>query len=94
MLLIIEYKKNNSETLKDEKSNKKEESNGDNNNKNIEKENQNEIGDNKNEEGDIIVDKEFNTMNKKLNIKKVIRTFRFWRHSFILLFLTSSFFLY
>ena len=93
LLLIVEYKKNNSEFLKEEESDKKEEANKDNINKNTEKENQNEneIDENKNEEGDVIIEKELKTMNKKRNIKKVIKTFRFWRLTFIQLFITFSF---
>ena len=91
LLLIVEYKKNKSEALKEEESDKKEETNEENNIKNTEKDYENEIDNNKNEEGDIIIEKELKTMNKKRNLKKIIKTLRFWRLSFIQFLITFSF---
>ena len=91
LLLIVEYKKNKSEALKEEEPDKKEETNEENNIKNTEKDYENEIDNNKNEEGDIIIEKELKTMNKKRNLKKIIKTLRFWRLSFIQFLITFSF---
>ena len=55
----------------------------------IEKQNEE---DNKNKkEEEYILNKELKTMNKNRNIKKVIKTFRFWRLAFVQLFLTFAF---
>ena len=42
-------------------------------------------------EEEYILNKELKTMNKNRNIKKVIKTFRFWRLAFVQLFLTFAF---
>jgi Na+/melibiose symporter-like transporter len=91
LLLIVEYKKNKSEALKEEEPDKKEEMNEENNIKNTEKDYENEIDNNKTEEGDIIIEKELKTMNKTRNLKKIIKTLRFWRLSFIQFLITFSF---
>ena len=63
-----------------------EENNNDNKNE------QNEKDNNKEEENDeLSLEKKLNLMNKNKKIKKVIKTFRFWRLALVQLFLTSSF---
>ena len=106
LLFIVEYKKEdesqiiekNETTQNNEKEKKQEEiinesstteendvlENNDENNKK-----ENNEGEEK-EENEFI-EKELKTMNKKKNLKKVIKTFRFWRLAFIQLFITFAF---
>ena len=86
LLFIVEYQKN-METNKDNSEPKEKKQNiilDDS------IENQNEENNNKKEE-EYILNKELKTMNKNRNIKKVIKTFRFWRLAFVQLFLTFAF---
>ena len=105
LLFIVEYhKKEDSEINKDNNESKEKEAEminkksisgqntikEDNNDNN---EQQNEIDDkNKNKEKEeFILNKKLKTINKNRNIKKVIKTFRFWRLSFVQFFLSFAF---
>ena len=102
LLFIIEYKKGESKVseekkeetetnkeIKEEKENenKKEENINDSINENDEN-NENKSEDNENE---LIISKSIQEMNKKHKIKKVIKTFRFWRLTLSLFLITFSF---
>ena len=95
LLFTVEYKKDNKELNIEEESTKNKEEIQGNNEVNINEENNieddNKINDDKKDKEENILDKEIKTMNKKKNIKKVIKTFRFWRLSFVELFLSFSF---
>ena len=104
LLFITEYKKKESKTP-EEKTEEKAEEGGINaetkenencneeNNNIIENENKDTANDEKKEEeeNELMISKEIQEMNKKQKIKKVIKTFRFWRLSFSQFFVTFAF---
>ena len=107
LLFIIEYKKNkskdseekeekeeedeiNKETNETKEEKEKEIENGDEEKVNI-IENKNENDENKEEKEEDMISTNIQEINKKNKIKKVIKTFRFWRLSLSLFLLTFSF---
>ena len=100
LLFIVVYIKKDSESVKEKeeiigvteeiKKSEDEENKDTNNNA----ENENEINENKKEkeeEEELIISKDIQEINKKKKIKKVIKTFRFWRLSIAQFLLTFSF---
>ena len=87
ILFSFEYSKNdNLEQIENSETNEKGETEEE---KNEISEKPNEIHDNKNEEDPL--EKDIKAMNKKKNIKKVIKTFRFWRLTLIQFLITFCF---
>ena len=102
ILFIVEYKKNEESEIKkendgDKLENEKTEENKEEsiNEENINEENdiKEENKDDKKEEEkeDILLEKEIKELSKNKKIKKVIKTFRFWRIALVQLFLTFAF---
>ena len=81
---------NNEENLNQDENVIIDENNKDNNNKDNQNEKDNDNNNDKENE-ESLLEKELKTMSKNKKIKKVIKTFRFWRLALVQLFLTFSF---
>ena len=81
---------NNEENLNQDENVIIDENNRDSNNKDNQNEKDNDNNNDKENE-ESLLEKELKTMSKNKKIKKVIKTFRFWRLALVQLFLTFSF---